>query len=99
MVCSKQAYSTGEIIATSANQIVPPKFRRPIKILYYIHPTPFHLAVLKGGLGPRLGTVMLVEGWEPQFTSCKGPRLLITGSESAVCVLQSRGDVGTGLFW
>ena len=27
--------STGEIIATSVNQIVPPKFRGPTKILYY----------------------------------------------------------------
>ena len=28
--------STGEIIATSANLIVPPKFRGPTKMLYYI---------------------------------------------------------------
>ena len=46
--------STGGIIATSANQIVPPKFRGPTKMLYYIHQTPFPFAVLKGGLGTRL---------------------------------------------
>ena len=57
MVCGKEAYSTGEIIATSANQIVLPKLCRPTKMLYYIHhadPAPFPLAVLKGGLGTRL---------------------------------------------
>ena len=32
--------STGEIVATSANQIVPPKFRGPTKMLYYIQQTP-----------------------------------------------------------
>ena len=32
--------STGGIIATSANQIVPPKFHGPTKMLYYIHQTP-----------------------------------------------------------
>ena len=44
--------STGGIIATSANQIVPPKFRGPTKMLF-TRP-PFPLAVLKGGLGTRL---------------------------------------------
>ena len=47
--------STGEIIAKSANQIVPPKFLGGTKILYYIHQTPFPLGGLKGGLGTRLG--------------------------------------------
>ena len=47
--------STGEIIGTSANQIVPPEISGgPTKILYYIHQTPFPLAVLKGSLGLRL---------------------------------------------
>ena len=32
--------STGEMIATSANQVVPPKFIGGTKILYYIHQTP-----------------------------------------------------------
>ena len=32
--------STGEIIATSANQIVLPKFRGPTKMLYCIHQIP-----------------------------------------------------------
>ena len=36
--------STSEIIATSANQIVPPKFHGPTKMLYYIPQTPFPLA-------------------------------------------------------
>ena len=46
--------STGEIIATSANQIVPPKSAGPTTMLYYITRPPFPLAVLKGGLGTRL---------------------------------------------
>ena len=54
--------SIGGIIATSANQIVPPKFRGPTKMLYYIHQTPFPFAVLKGGLGTRLGWP-----WPPHF--------------------------------
>ena len=44
MVCGKEAQYS-EIIATSANQIVPPKFRGRTKI---------PIAVLKGGLGTRL---------------------------------------------
>ena len=48
MVCGKEA-GTGEIIATSANQIM----------LYYI---PFPVGGLKGGgLGSRLGMVRLIE--------------------------------------
>ena len=53
MVCGKEA-STGGVIATSANQIVPPKFRGPTKMLYYIHQTPLSFSVSKGGLGTRL---------------------------------------------
>ena len=49
MVCGKEA-STGEIIATSANQIVPPKFRGPTKMLYYIHQTLSSCSV-EGGSG------------------------------------------------
>ena len=52
--------STGEIIATSANQIVPLKFLGLTKMLYYIHQTPFPLVVLKGGLGMRLLVPMIV---------------------------------------
>ena len=48
----------GEIIAISANQFVPSKFRGPTKMLYYIHQTPFPLAVLKGDLGTRLLSVL-----------------------------------------
>ena len=57
--------STGEIIATSANQIVPLKFCGPTKMLYYIHQTPVPLAVLKGGLGTRLSCkVFIIEIWQ-----------------------------------
>ena len=42
--------STGEIIATSANQIVPLKFCGPIK-MYYIHQTPFSSCSVEGGSG------------------------------------------------
>ena len=48
--------STGEIIATSANQIVPPKFRRTYKNV--VTRPPFPLAVLKRGLGTRLADSM-----------------------------------------
>ena len=40
--------STG---ATSANQIVPPKFRGPTKMLYYIHQTPLSSCSVEGGSG------------------------------------------------
>ena len=50
MVCGKEA-STGEIIAKSANQIVPPKFRGGTKILYYIHQTPLSSWRVEGGSG------------------------------------------------
>ena len=43
--------STGGIIATSANQIVPPKFRGPTKMLYYIHQTPLSFCSVEGGSG------------------------------------------------
>ena len=43
--------STGEIIAKSANQIVPPKFHGGTKILYYIHQTPFSSWRVEGGSG------------------------------------------------
>ena len=46
--------STGEIIATSASQIVPSKFRGPTKCCTMFTRPPFPLAVLKGGLGRRL---------------------------------------------
>ena len=41
--------STGGITATSANQIVPPKFRGPTKMLYYIHQTPLSFCSVEGG--------------------------------------------------
>ena len=55
MVCGKEA-STGGIIATSANQIVPPKFRGPTKCCTIFTRPPFPFAVLNGGLGTRLTT-------------------------------------------
>ena len=53
VVCGKEASTIGEIIGTSANQIVQLKFLGGTK-MYYIHQTPLPLAVLKGGLGMRL---------------------------------------------
>ena len=50
---------TGEIIATSANQIVPPKFRGPTKILYYIHQTPLSSCSVEGGSGAETIPVLL----------------------------------------
>ena len=44
--------STGEIIATSASQIVPSKFPWTYKNVVLC--SPFPLAALKGGLGRRL---------------------------------------------
>ena len=43
--------STGEIIATSANQIVRLKFQRTYKNVVLFTRPPFPLAVLKGGSG------------------------------------------------
>ena len=43
--------STGGIIAILANQIVPPKFRGPTKMLYYIHQTPLSFCSVEGGSG------------------------------------------------
>ena len=43
--------STGGIIATSVNQIVPPKFRGPTKMLYYIHQTLLSFCSVEGGSG------------------------------------------------
>ena len=40
---------TGEIIATSANQIVPPKFRRTYK--NFVHQTPLSSCSVEGGGG------------------------------------------------
>ena len=48
--------STGGIIATSANQIVPPKFRGPTKMLYYIHQTPLSSSSVEGGAGDETTT-------------------------------------------
>ena len=52
--------STGEIIATSANQIVPQNSARTyINVVLYSLDPPFLLhAVLKGGLGMRLSLIM-----------------------------------------
>ena len=37
--------------ATSANQIVPPRFHGPTKMLYYIHQTPLSSCSVEGGSG------------------------------------------------
>ena len=62
MVCGKEAQYS-EIIATSANQIVPPKFRGPTKMLYYIHQTPFSYSYcsVEGGSGDE--TRLHVVAW------------------------------------
>ena len=49
--------STCGIIATSANQIVPPKFHGPTKMLYYIHQTPLSSCSVEGGSGNETSTV------------------------------------------
>ena len=43
--------STGEMNATSANQIVLPKFCRPTKMLYYYAPDPLSSCSVEGGSG------------------------------------------------
>ena len=43
--------STGEIIAKSANQIVPPKFRGGAKVLYCIHQIPLSSWRIEGESG------------------------------------------------
>ena len=73
--------STGEMIATSANQIVPLKFCGGTKMLYYIHQTPFSLGVLKGVLGTRLQgfffqitpTTGLIVAYNLKFLYCTFP--------------------------
>ena len=50
MVCGKEAQYS-EIIAKSANQIVPPKFLRGTKMLYYIHQTLLSSWRVEGGSG------------------------------------------------
>ena len=54
--------STGEIIATSANQIVLPKYLGGTKMLYYIHQTPLSFWSVEGG-GSRDKTSDTVEVW------------------------------------
>ena len=49
--------STREIIATSCNQIVPPKFHGPTKMLYYIHQTPLSSCSAEGGSGDETSTI------------------------------------------
>ena len=53
MACCKEP-STGEVIATSANQIVLPKFRGGTKCCTIFTRPSFPLEVLKGDLGMRL---------------------------------------------
>ena len=61
MVCGKEAQS-GEIIAISANQIVPLKFRGPTKILHYIHQTSLSSCSVEGGSGAE--TTIQLDSWE-----------------------------------
>ena len=48
--------SAGEIIATSANQIVPRKFHGRAKMLYYIHQIPLSYCSVEGGSGDKTTT-------------------------------------------
>ena len=59
-------HSTGEIIATSANQIFLPKFGRTTKMLYYIHQTPLSYCSVEEGSGDETNsdTALLVAGLE-----------------------------------
>ena len=55
MVCGKEAQYS-EIIATSANQILPPEILPKVqKCCSVFTRPPFPLGGLKGGLGTRLG--------------------------------------------
>ena len=66
MVCS-----TGEIIATSANQILPLKFHRDTKMLYYIHQTHLFSCSAEGGgeLGTRLMNCYANRSIRPAYSS------------------------------
>ena len=64
--------STGGIIAKSANQIVPPKFRGGTKILYYIHQTPLSSWRVEGGSGDETSLMH-----DPSIISGCGLRLYI----------------------
>ena len=59
MVCGKEA-STGEIMATSANQIVPPKFLGGTKMLYYVHQTPLFSWRVEERSGEETRLVLIV---------------------------------------
>ena len=50
--------STGEIIATSVNQIVPLKFHGSTKMLYYIHQTHLSSWRVEGGSGYETRTAL-----------------------------------------
>ena len=50
MVCGKEAQYS-EIIATSANQIVPPKFRWTYKNVVLYSPDPLSYCSIEGGSG------------------------------------------------
>ena len=59
--------STGEPIATSANQIVPPK---SVEVQKCCHQTPLSSSSVYGGLGMRLSSTMIVHSNSLTETSC-----------------------------
>ena len=63
MVCGKEAQYS-DIIAISANQIVPPKFRGPTKMLYYIHQTPLSYCSVEGGSGDETRLKLAPAPWQ-----------------------------------
>ena len=59
MVCSKEP-STGEIIGTSANQIVLPKFRRTYKNFVLYSPDPLSSCSVEGESGAETSVLLIL---------------------------------------
>ena len=89
MVCGKEAQYS-EIIATSANQIVPPKFCGPTKMLYYIHQTPlFYCSVegcVEGGSGDKTTSEMAQMTAEPPMEGMSNIPCRSGEDEGGVCM-------------
>ena len=87
MVCGKEA-STGEIIAKSANQIVPPKFRGGTKMLYYIHQTPLSSWRVEGGSGDETTQFAVVYAYLSRSLRHKTPT--VAACFSAIYLLATK---------
>ena len=77
MLCGKEA-STGEIIAISANQIVPQKFRGGTKNVVLYSPDPFSSWNVDGGLGTRLGWGKCMNMVKREVCVCMGGTQRVT---------------------